>query len=77
MADATLDNNQEGKDYARIMIEGYLTGFAFGAMFSALGAIREIFATVKYWIICQVKEGQFRGSGDSSKLEEIIKIFKE
>lgn len=29
------------------------------------------------WIICQVKEGQFRGSGDTSKLEEIIHIFKE
>lgn len=29
------------------------------------------------WIICKVKDGRFIGAGDSSKLEEIIQIFKE
>lgn len=29
------------------------------------------------WIICFVEKGQFKGSGDPNKLEEIIKVFKE
>ncbi|WP_026514319.1 immunity 53 family protein [Butyrivibrio sp. LB2008] len=29
------------------------------------------------WIICYVKDKKFIGSGDSDKIEEIIKVFKE
>ena len=29
------------------------------------------------WIICHVRKKQFKGSGDPTKLEEIIKVFKE
>ena len=29
------------------------------------------------WIICRVKDGRFEGDGDPSKLEEIIRRFKE
>lgn len=47
VADAALDNNQEGKDYVSIAISGLVSGFAFGAIFTALGAIGEVFATVK------------------------------
>lgn len=28
------------------------------------------------WIICFVRDGQFRGAGDTYKLEKIIEIFK-
>ncbi|MCP1111568.1 hypothetical protein M2145_002973 [Lachnospiraceae bacterium PF1-21] len=31
----------------------------------------------KEWIVCSKKEGLFKGGGDSKKLEEIIKIFKD
>ena len=29
------------------------------------------------WIVCQVRKKQFIGCGDFTKLEEIIKVFKE
>jgi len=29
------------------------------------------------WIHCRVKDGQFDGGGDPSKLIEILKVFKE
>lgn len=29
------------------------------------------------WILCYIKEGRFEGAGDPSKLEEIIRRFKE
>lgn len=29
------------------------------------------------WIICHVRNKQFKGSGDPNKLEEIIKVFKD
>ena len=29
------------------------------------------------WICCQVKDGKFDGSGDISKLKEILEIFKK
>ena len=42
----------------------------------------KIFNSIKYhksdndWIICRVENSIFKGGGDSSKLEEIFKIFK-
>lgn len=40
------------------------------------------FSVIKYdndendWIICTIKDGVFKGSGGSKKLEEILLIFK-
>ena len=31
----------------------------------------------KDWVICQVKDKKFNGGGDPTKLNEIIRIFKE
>ena len=29
------------------------------------------------WMVCEVKKGKFIGSGDTSKLEKILQVFKD
>ena len=29
------------------------------------------------WMVCEVKNGQFIGGGDTSKLEKILRVFKD